>query len=149
MKKIFLFGMAAISMFCQAGEPILNKDKFEADYVRCIESGFAKSCWASTLSGHFVPWAKHDAELLASSEEGYTKWLDGQPMYKVHPGIKEVKGEVFDNRSYLLERDDGNVVGLWISYRQVKGKWYLGEIIGVSSDEFVRAILNMTDPQKK
>ena len=149
VRALLLLTVAFFSSLCLAGEPIPDKDKFEAQYVKCIESGLLKGCWSSVFAGHFVPWAKKETELLSSAEAGYTHWLDGQSVYKVHRGIKELKGEVFDNRSYVIERDDGNVVGLWVGLRQVKGKWYVGEIVGVSSDEFLRNILNMTDPRAK
>ena len=92
---------------------------------------------------------KTPSELIQRSEQAYTGWLDGKSVYKAHFGIKELKGEIFDNRSYIIERDDGIVVGVWVSYRQIKGQWYVADIIGAPNDDAIRAMLNMTNPRVK
>lgn len=149
MKKTWLYGVAMFSALCQAAEPIGDKEKFEADYVKCIQSGFSNGCWIKVFSGHSIPWADGEERRLRTSEAAYKEWLDGQSVYKVHLGTKEIKGEIYDNRSYVVERDDGSVVGLWMSFRQVKGKWYFGEMLGSSSDEFIRTSLGIKRPQEK
>ncbi|MGX1174378.1 hypothetical protein [Pseudomonas sp. R151218B TE3479] len=149
MKEILFCSVAMFSSLSYAGEPIGDKDAFESSYVKCIESEFSGGCWPKIFSGHFAPWVKQETELLEKSEAAYTNWLGGQKTYKVHRGIKEIRGEIFDNRSYLIERDDGVVVGLWITFREVKGRWFLSNIAGAPSDEAIRAILNMTNPNAK
>ena len=149
LKFKILFALALVSGVCQASEPIKNKDKFESEYLGCIQSGFANDCWVKVFSGHSIPWAKAEDRVLVNSAGAYKAWLEGQPVYKVHMGPKEVKGEVYDNRSYLLERDDGAVVGMWISFRQVRGQWYVSEILGSSTDEFIRSALGITRPHEK
>lgn len=142
----------AAALFCgmsQAAEPIANKEKFEADYIRCVQSGFAGNCWVKAFTGHSVPWADGEEQRLMTASSAYIQWLDGHPVYKVHPGPKEIKGEVFDNRGYLLERDDGALVGLWVSFRQVKGQWFVLEILGSSSDEFIRTSMGINRPREK
>ncbi len=149
MKYVWFVGAAMISTFCHAAEPIKDKDRFEADYLACIQAGFKNNCWVNVFSGHSIPWADGEAKSLRASEAAYKEWLGDQAMYKVHIGSKEIKGEIYDNRSYVMERDDGSAVGLWISFRQVKGKWYFGELLGSSSDEFIRTSLGIKRPQEK
>lgn len=133
---------------CQASEPIKDKDEFEAEYVSCIQTGFANGCWVRTLSEHSLPWVEDESKVLHDSEAAYIKWLEGKSIYKIHPGIKEIKGVVYDNRSYLLEREDGAVVAIWISFRQAKGKWYIYEVMASSNDEFIRTAIGMTRPRE-
>lgn len=143
---------AVVALFCgagQAAEPIANKDKFEAAYIRCIESGFANDCWIKVFAGHSIPWADGEQRLLTASSGAYIQWLEGKSIYKVHLGPKEIKGEVYDNRSYLVERDDGAVVGMWMSFRQVKGQWFVSEMLGSSSDEFIRTAMGINRPRER
>lgn len=149
MNKYWLGVLALFSALSQAAEPINDKDRFEAEYVACMQSGFADKCWTKLLSGHAVPWVDNEGKILQDAEAAYVSWLQGQGIYKVHPGLKEVKGEVFDNRSYLLERDDGAVAAVWISFRQAQGKWYIHEVMASSADEFVRTAVGMTRPREK
>lgn len=86
---------------------------------------------------------------MQTASSAYIQWLEGHAVYKVHPGPREIKGEVFDNRGYLLERDDGALVGLWVSFRQVKGQWFVLEILGSSSDEFIRTSMGINRPREK
>lgn len=133
---------------CQASEPIADRDRFESEYVRCMQKAFEYGCWVKTLSGHALPWVDDESKVLAKSEAAFTQWLEGKRIYKVHPGIKEIKGGVFDNRSYLLERDDGAVVAVWFSLRQFKGNWYVYEVMASSNDEFIRDAVGMTRPKE-
>jgi hypothetical protein len=149
MKGLWGCGFFLLATISYASEPIQNKERFEAEYIKCIKSGFSDSCWIKTLSGHALPWAENEEQVLASNNASYIKWLDGQSVYKVHPGIKEVKAEVFDNRSYVLERDDGAAVAVWISFRQVKGQWYIHEVLGSSDDEFIRTAVGIVRPREK
>ncbi|WP_024671572.1 hypothetical protein [Pseudomonas tremae] len=149
MNKKWLYGVAMFSALSQAAEPIKDKDKFEAEYVKCMQTGFADKCWTKTLSGHAAPWVDNEEKVLRDAEAAYVSWLQGQGIYKVHPGLKEIKAEVFDNRSYLLERDDGAGAAVWISFRQAKGKWYVYEVMASSADEFIRTALGMTRPREK
>lgn len=86
---------------------------------------------------------------MTTASRAYVQWLEGQSVYKVHLGPKETKGEVFDNRGYLVEREDGALVGLWVSLRQVKGQWFVLEILGSSSDEFIRTSMGIDRPREK
>lgn len=149
LKKLWLFSFFLFCLASEASEPIQDVDMFEADYLRCIKSGFADGCWTKTFLGHALPWEENELSVLRTNESAYVKWLDGQKIYKIYPGIKEVKAEIFQNRSYVLERDDGAAVALWISYWQVKSKWYIHEVLGSSDDEFVRSAVGMTRPQEK
>lgn len=114
-----------------------------------MQAGFADKCWTKILSGHAAPWVENEEGVLRDAEAAYVSWLQGQEVYKVHPGIKEIRAEIFDNRSYVLERDDGAVAAIWISFRQAKGKWYVNAVMASSADEFVRTAVGMTRPREK
>lgn len=148
MNKKWLYGLAFLSTISQASEPIKDKNKFEDQYINCIESSFKDNCWIKILSGHALPWAENEEKVLKNSQEAYITWLEGKKIYKVHPAIREIKGEVFDNRSYLLERDDGALVSVWFSFRKVKEQWYVYEVMASSSDEFIRTAIDMKRPHE-
>ena len=148
VKGFLCLGPLIFAAVCQASEPIEDKENFESDYVSCIQTSFANGCWSKTLSGHSLPWVDDEGKILHDSESAYMTWLEGKSVYKVHSGIKETKGEIYDNRSYLLEREDGAVAAIWISFRQVKGKWYIYEVMASSDDGFIRTAVGMTRPRE-
>lgn len=148
MIRLFCIGVLIFAAGCHASEPIKDKNSFESQYVRCMQVGFANGCWIKTLSGHALPWVDNEDKILRDSEAAFIKWLEGKSVYKIHPGTKEVRAEVYDNRSYVLERDDGAVVAIWISFRQAKGEWFVSEVMASSNDAFIRTAIGMTQPHE-
>ena len=125
-----------------AHEKISDKNAFEAQYIQCIEQGLKAGCFQSVFSGHFDFQQKQ--ELLAPDAESFfIRWMAGLSIYKVHAANKTVKAEIFDNRSYIIERSDGELVGFFVGFRSVKGSWYIYDIQGGSSDLYIRRLLDM------
>ena len=134
---------AFASMGVSANERISDTNGLEKQYVRCMEGGFESGCFAKIFSGHFDKWYKEPEKAPISTEAFYRKWLNGQSVYKVHVIDKVVKAGVFDNRSYLIERADGELSGIFIGLRKIQGDWYVYDIQGGSSDAYVRELLDM------
>lgn len=123
-------------------EKISDKNAFETQYIKCIEQGLKAGCFQSVFSGHFDFQPKQ--ELLAPDAENFfIRWMAGLSIYKVHVASKIVKADIFDNRSYLIERSDGELVGFFVGFRSVKGNWYVYDIQGGSSDLYIRRLLEM------
>ncbi|WP_434603091.1 hypothetical protein J3P85_07120 [Pseudomonas sp. Z1-12] len=130
-----------------ANSRIANIDSLESSYVKCIETRFENNCWDKAFIGHFDKWQKNETTIITKSQEAYLAWLDGHSVYKVHiiPSVK--RAGVFENRNYLVERDDGEVIGLHVGYRKVLGSWYIYALQGGSDDTFIRSILDMPAPE--
>jgi len=142
-KAVFCLSLLATASSAYANEAIAYKDEFETQYVQCIQSKLASECWDKVFSGHFDPWQAKEKELISKSQSVLSAWIGQHDLYKVHLGVKETKGEVFENRTYLIERDDGALVGLHVGFRQVKGEWFVYELMSGSDDAFIRSILHM------
>ncbi len=146
MKKmvVVLSGLLLASA-CVAGERIKDKDVLERDYLSCMADGFKNKCLSSVLGGHFDPWTKADdeAKILANTEAFLQRWIGGKGIYGVHRASAQVKADVFDNRVYLVERDDGELAAFNVGFRKVKGDWFIYELEGGTSDKFIRGLLDM------
>lgn len=138
----FLLSAAVISG-ASANEKIPDTEEFEKQYIQCIESGFKSDCFSKTFSGHFDSYYKNPEKAPSSTVEYFQKWLNGKSVYKVHVASKVLKAGIFDNRSYLIERSDGAISGIFIGLRKVTGDWYVYDIQGGVTDSYVRGILNM------
>jgi hypothetical protein len=126
-----------------ANEPITDKDAFEKQYIDCIISGATNNCFVSTFSNHRDPHSKDLDEALEWVNKYYKEKIAFPPVYKIHVIEKTIKAEVFDNRSYLIERDNGSLVGFYISFRRIKDKWYVFTFKFGDMDEFVYSLLGM------
>lgn len=84
--------------------------------------------------------------IITKSREAYLAWLDGHSVFKVHVGPSDKRAGVFESRNYLIERDDGEVIGLHVGYRKVVGSWYVYSLQGGTDDNFIRSILDMPAP---
>ncbi|WP_191488491.1 hypothetical protein [Pseudomonas sp. FEN] len=142
-KAFFCLSLLATASSAHANEAIAYKDEFENQYVQCIQDKLASDCWGKVFSGHFEPGQLKEKELIAKSQGVLSTWIGKHDLYKVHLGPKETKGEVFENRAYLIERDDGQLVGVYVGFRQIKGEWFVYELMSGADDTFIRSILHM------
>lgn len=94
-----------------ANSKVANIDSFESSYVRCIETRFDNNCWEKSFIGHFDKWQNNETMIITKSREAYLAWLDGHSVFKVHIGPSDKRAGVFESRNYLIERDDGEVIG--------------------------------------
>lgn len=140
---IFCLSLLATASSAYANEAIAYKDEFENQYVQCIEKKLAADCWNKVFAGHFDQWQTNEKDLISKSQGALSSWIGQHDIYKIHLGPKETKGEIFENRAYLIERDDGRLVGIHIGFRQVKGQWYVSELMGSPDEAFIRSIINM------
>lgn len=129
-----------------ANSKVANIDAFESSYVRCIETRFDNNCWEKSFIGHFDKWQNNETMIITKSREAYLAWLDGHSVFKVHVGPSDKRAGVFESRNYLIERDDGEVIGLHVGYRKVVGSWYVYSLQGGTDDNFIRSILDMPAP---
>lgn len=149
MKQNFIFvvlmALGNIST-AYANSMVANIDSLEISYIKCIEMRFENDCWDKAFIGHFDKWQKNETTIITKSQEAYLAWLDGRSVYKVHIGPSDKRAGVFENRNYLIERDDGEVIGLHVGYRKVLGSWYIYALQGGPDDKFIRSILDMPAP---
>ena len=144
---VFCLSLLASASCAYANDAIAYKDEFENQYVQCIENTLAADCWSKAFSGHFDKWQNNEKALISKSQTALSAWLGQHQIYKIHLNPKETKGEVFENRAYLIERDDGQLIGLHIGFRQVQGQWYVSELLANADDAFIRSLLDM--PKQK
>jgi hypothetical protein len=128
-----------------AGEsvPIEDRDAFEQQYIECIMSGAKDNCMVLIFSSLPVPRNKDKGEIVEMLNKYYLKEIAHQPVYKVHVIERVMKAGVFDNRSYLIERDDGSLVGLYVSFRNIKDKWFVFKFTLNLSYGYIFKLLDM------
>jgi hypothetical protein len=139
---VFALGVL-ISGSVTAKEIVLDKDKLEAEYIECIELNFKGGCFSKVFSEYFDRGASESEKVLADTEGFYIRWMSEHSVYKVHAAGKVLRAGVFDNRSYLIERSDGQLSGILIGFRKIKGNWYVYDIQGGNTDSFIRGLLDM------
>lgn len=132
-----------------AVEPIANVKDFESQYIKCFEAAFANRCWSQTIKDHLTPTAQKPEQAAAITETAFLNWVAGHKIYRVYRGINENKAEIYDQRSYAIERDDGEVMAVWIGLRRLLGQWYLQRVSASSSDDFIGSALRINPPESK
>lgn len=143
LKMILAYFAFVGSLAAYGGESISGLDKFESQYSGCIGDGFKEGCLRDVFAGHFDPRYKGEVELIGNTERFYLAWLQGHSIYKVHFARRDEFSDLFEVRNYLVERSDGALAGLVVSFRRIKGEWYVYDIQGGITDEFIRNMLNM------
>lgn len=126
-----------------AQNSIKDLDKLESEYLKSIRADFADKCWQNTIGGHFDKGQSKPDAIAAASQEAFTGWIEGKSIYKIHPVAHEVKADLFDNRSYILERNDGALLALEMGFRNRLGEWYIYLLHAGPDDKMVRKVLNM------
>ncbi|MDR3055027.1 MAG: hypothetical protein LBU53_06440 [Zoogloeaceae bacterium] len=150
MTKGFRFGLGVVagllfSVAALAGEsvPIEDKDAFEKQYLDCIVSGARDNCLVSIFSNHLDPQFTNQDVIVDRFSRYYQEKMATPSVYKVHLIEKTIKAEVFDNRSYLIERDNGSLVGFYVSFRSIKDKWFVFTFKVSNTEEYVFKLLGM------
>lgn len=116
----------------------------EAQLLTCAGDNFSRNCWVKTFSGKIVPWlADREQPVLTSGEKHWLDWLSGGAVYGVYKLDAMQKAQIFDSRSYIIERADGEVAGLIVGFRRVAGKWYVSDIQSDNTKVFLDRILDM------
>lgn len=148
MKKVIVSLMLclAATQSVHANEKIENLDAFEGKYLECIKEGLVDKCFSKILAGHFNVFFEGSEKYLTNAERSLTTWIGGRPVYAVHPASIVRLGEVFENRAYLIERDDGQLIGLLVGFRKMHGDWYVYDLQGGVEDTFIRRLLKMPRP---
>ncbi|MDR3212846.1 MAG: hypothetical protein LBT71_02845 [Azoarcus sp.] len=124
--------------------PVGDKDAFEARYVKCILSGLQDNCFITVFAGHFFSSPGEGAKQIYDSIK--TK-MRGLRVRKVHVLGKEIKADLVDVRTYLLELDrDQGFVGFYVVFRRGGDAWYVYEFAMDQSEDFIRALLGLPTP---
>jgi hypothetical protein len=128
-----------------AGEsvPIEDRDAFEQQYIECIMSGAKDDCLISIFSGRLAPQFADQDKIVNGLNKYYLEKIASPSAYKVHVIDKIMKAGIFDNRSYLIERDDGSLIGFYVSFRKTKEKWFVFSFRFNSSEDYVLKLLSM------
>ncbi|WP_288406265.1 hypothetical protein [uncultured Pseudomonas sp.] len=134
-----------LSMSAFSGEKTEDiRAQVEVQLLRCVGDGFPRNCWIKTFSGKIVPWlAGREQQVLSAGEEHWLDWLSGGSVFGVYKLDAIQKAQIFDSRSYIVERADGEVAGLIVGFRRVAGKWYVSDIQSDNTKAFLDRILDM------
>lgn len=142
LKLLATFAICFISLTSYA-DTLSDLDKLESQHLSCINKSFKKECLHKTLSGHWDPSNKHGETNILTVQKYFTDWIDGHSVYRTHSVRKEAFSDLFEVRSYILERDDGDLAGLIVTFRRIKEGWYAFDLQGGTSDDFIRYTLKM------
>lgn len=83
--------------------------------------------------------------IVGEAQKFYSGWSSEHPVYDVHLASKERFSDIFEYRSYLIERDDGGLAGFRIGFVRLKGVWYIFDLSGARTDKFIREMLKMSE----
>lgn len=124
--------------------PVGDREAFEARYLQCILAGLQDDCFITVFAGHFFSSPGEGAEQIYDSIKAKMR---GLRVRKVHALGKEVKADLVDVRTYLLELDkEQGFIGFYVVFRRGGDVWYVYEFAMDRSEDFIRAILGLPTP---
>lgn len=79
---------------------------------------------------------------MVEGEKHWQSWLNGRKVYGVYKAEAVEKAQIFDSRSYIVERDDGEVAGLVVGFRRATGNWYVSDLKSDNTKAFLDKIIS-------
>lgn len=143
--KISIFSMLFLlfSAVACAGAPINNLNDFEAQVTGCLSKlSNTSRCAENILAKHIVPGSEAQLAPVAGQLDGFMeKWVDKQKIFAVHPIATKKAGDIYREKTYLLEDDMGNLMVFSYSVLRRLGKWYVFSFAINSNSDAVEAVL--------
>ncbi|MDR1660835.1 MAG: hypothetical protein LBR95_00150 [Azoarcus sp.] len=150
MKTLLKHGLGALAALCfsaaalaedAAPLPVGDKDEFESRYIQCILSGLQDNCFIAVFAGRFFSSPGEGAKQIYDSIKAK---MQGLRVRQVHTLGKEIKADLIDVRTYLLELDrEQGFIGFYVVFRKGDDAWYVYEFAMDQSEDFIRALLGL------
>ncbi|MDR3087393.1 MAG: hypothetical protein LBU45_05515 [Azoarcus sp.] len=137
----FLAGLVCAG--AMASEPIKDKDAFEKQYIECFMKNGANDCFFSIFRGHVDPNIGNADELSKKGNAFLKERLLTFGVYKVHILRKTVRADFFDERTYIIEYNNGTFGCFRVLFRKFLGGWYLFTYEWVGSDADIYKALQL------
>ncbi|MDR2925823.1 MAG: hypothetical protein LBU76_07755 [Azoarcus sp.] len=146
----FLAGLACAAGV-QAAEPVPIEDIkiFERQFTECIMSSVKNDCIVSLFKKHAFS-AVISADVISADIDALNsivrKDLEETGVYKVYVSrvSKPVEVEIFDDKFYIIEKKDGDVLLFRILFRKRLGKCYIFHFEITNNNKKVSKLLGLS-----
>lgn len=136
-----------LSPISRGSESASSIDDYNKKFMACAKDSFPNGCVQKMFSGRLVPWMAHQDTVLGDMEKTWKRWLGERKVFAVHSEPAEISMQIFATQKYLIERDDGQIDGVWLIYRKLLGVWMLQEGQSGTSTEFIVDTVNLKSPR--
>jgi hypothetical protein len=142
---VFLAGLAcAASVLAAESTPITDVDAFEKQYLECIMGGVKNDCITALFKEHAPLGAKPEniEKSMVNVRDSFQKFLKGTNVFKIHVVDKKLKAGIYDDRIYLIETANTNLLCFRVVFRKILDKWY---IAGFQLSDEEKVIIKLMD----
>lgn len=145
--KVFALGLLLISAAFSTGslaKDINDRDAFEKQYIKCFKEQLDKGCFEEEFSGA-LDFRIKDQDVVSKINESFLVWMKGQKIYDIYKVESQKKAQIYDVRTYLIEQESGNIMGVAVGFIRVAGEWRIFEMQVSNKHKFLQHILNLQD----
>jgi hypothetical protein len=143
--RLFVIGsfLFLLSPLAYAGDPINDLAAFDGKVTGCLSKFTSTArCTEQILGKHIVPGSEAQLAPVASQLDDFiAKWLGGDGVYKVHPITSRKAGDLFLEKTYLIEDDKGNLMAYSYALLKRLDKWYVFSFSIDSNGDAIEKIL--------
>ena len=146
MKKILAIIAILLlpSLATYADEPIKSINSFESDMKKCLlKNSDPAGCLGNTMRGHFSPGNENLNSVVTQLASVLNQWLAGNKVYAMHPVKNKSLAKFYDERVYLIEDSDGNIIMLETAFVNTLGEWYLHRFNLSSKKDVMSSVLGV------
>lgn len=141
IRYLFATTFFLASALAHAGEPIRSPDALEKELIKCLTHDTRSSCMQGTIGKHILPGNEQLSSVVDQMDQLLIEWLDKESVYKVHRMHSYKTGDIYDERSYMIEDSSGAIMALKLSFLNRLGKWYVLKFNINSKSEAVTSVL--------
>lgn len=151
--KIYSFGIILFSSITILSTSVRSEEKqftiedYNQKFISCAKNSFPDGCVQKIFSGRLVPWMANQDTVLEDMGGTWKRWLGERKVFAVHREPAEVSMQIFATQKYIIERDDGQIDGVWFIYRKRLGTWVLQQGLSGTGTEFIFDTANLKNPR--
>jgi hypothetical protein len=143
----FFSSILFLSPVAKSEEKQFTIEDYNQKFVACAKGSFPDGCVQKIYAGRLVPWMPSPDTVLKDMESTWKRWLGERKVFAVHTEPAEISMQIFATQKYIIERDDGQIDGVWFIYRKRLGIWFLQQGLSGTSTDFIFDTANLKNPR--
>lgn len=124
-----------------ASEPLASPQALEKELMACLKSQQSSNCMANILGRSILPGNDELIPVAAQMDDFLVKWLGDMRIYAIHPLSTRRTGDIFEKRTYMIEKSSGALMVFTVSTLKRLGNWYVFQFNLNSTSSEVTATL--------
>lgn len=139
--------VVVFSPIVHGSEPQLDIEGYNQRFITCAKNSFPSGCIQKMFAGRLAPWMANQDTVLGDMEGTWKRWLGDHKVFAVHSEPAEIAMQIFATQKYIVERDDGQIDGVWFIYRKRLGSWVLQQAQSGTSTDFIVDTAKLKTPR--